>query len=119
MRSVVNVRNQLVRSTGLKDYEIITFTETWLTKGHFNNEFISCDFRVFRKDRSDSNITAKRGGGVLIAVLNEIDCEEYSTPELNGLEVVCVQFPLSKGKLLVYCSYIQPDSTIETYEAHI
>lgn len=118
MRSVVNVKHELIRSTSTTEYDIITITETWLRKDHHNNEFISDKYTVFREDRSEANIKANRGRGVLIAVREEIECVEHKTPEMDGLEAVCVQFPLKRGKLLVYCLYIQPDADLETYELH-
>lgn len=65
-------------------------------------------YNLFRKDRSESSITEGRAGGVLIAVKKEIDCEEYSIPEMVDLEAVCVKIPLKDGFLFIYCLYIQP-----------
>lgn len=56
---------------------------------------------------------------MLIAVLSDVDCEEYSTAEMKNLEAICVRFPLSKGNLFVYCLYIQTDASSDMYEAHI
>lgn len=50
--------------------------ETWLTSSHNNNEFLSDKYRVFRKDQHQTNIKAKKGDHVLIAVLAEVDCDE-------------------------------------------
>lgn len=75
MRSVMSVKRDLTLSTDTADYDIISITETWLNAGHNNNEFFSSKYRVFRKDRCDSSIGTDRGGGVLIAVRMEIDCE--------------------------------------------
>lgn len=121
MRSVVKekIKNELIRSTSLTDYDIITFTETWLKPSHHNNEFISDKYRIFRKDRSESNIEAERGGGVLIAVKDNIDCDVHSIPEMSELESICVKFPLKRGNLLIYCLYIQPDASIDTYKQHV
>lgn len=98
MRSVMSVKNELLRSSEATDYDIITITETWLKSGHYNSEFISDKYRVFRKDRCESNITSSRGGGVLIAVREDIECDEFKIPEMNELEAACVQFPLSQAE---------------------
>lgn len=116
MRSVVNVKNELIRSTGDADFDVLTMTETWLRKDHHNNEFMSNLYRVFRRDRIDTDIVANRGGGVLIAVREDIDCDEHIIPEMAGLEAICVKFPLKKGNLFIYCLYIQPDANDETYK---
>lgn len=79
---------------------------------------MSKKYKVFRKDRVDSVLTETRGGGVLIAVKNEIDCEDCATPEMDGLEAVSVKIPLNKGFLFIYCLYIQPLNNFEMYRAH-
>lgn len=119
MRSVVNVRKHLMLSTIDKAYDIITITETWLKEWHKNNEFISDSYNVFRKDRVESSIEAERGGGVLIAVRKDVDCDEYSIPEMAELEAVCVRIQLKTGLEYIYCLSIQPKSDISTYAAHI
>lgn len=84
-----------------------------------NNEFISDFYNVFRKDREESLIDADRGGGVLIAVRKDLDCEEYSVPEMKDLEAVCVRIQQKKGFQYVYCLYIQPSSYMDIYAAHL
>lgn len=118
MRSVMTKKQELLRVSDLVDYDVLTITETWLHAGHKNNEFISSKYRVFRKDRCDTNINAERGGGVLIAVRTDIDCEPFSIDCMVNLESICVKFPLNKGYLYIYCLYIQPTAKFEVYEAH-
>lgn len=118
MRSIMSVKDELLRSTTLTDYDVITITETWLNEGHNNNEYISNKYQVFRKDRHQTNINAKRGGGILIAVLMEIDCEEHTIPEMKDLEAVCVRFPLKRDiYLYIVCMFNQ--TQVWTYTWHI
>lgn len=42
------------------------FTETWLSSDIGDGEILSCDYKLYRRDRTS------RGGGVLIAVSNRI-----------------------------------------------
>lgn len=119
MRSVMSVKNELLRTTSLANYDVITITKTWLNESQYNNEFMSNRYRVFRRDRYQSTISAKTGGGVLIAVLEDIDYEEYTTPAMKDIEAVCVRFPLPKRYLFIHCLYIQPDAIREIHEAHI
>lgn len=119
MRSVLNVRKNLLLSTNDMVYDIITITETWLNNFHMNNEFMSDNYNIFRKDRSESSIEEHRGGGVLIAIKKEIDCDEYSIPEMENLESICIKIPLKNGSLFIYCLYIQPTKDMEKYEAHV
>lgn len=74
---------------------------------------------VFRTDRSSSTIDATRGGGVLIAVRNDIQCSEFSCPEMEGLESVCIRIALSSGFIYLYSLYIQPTADISIYRSHI
>lgn len=62
MRSVLNVKNELIRSTSMVDFDVLTMTETWLNDSHHNNQFMSPMYKVFRKDRLNSNVNASRGG---------------------------------------------------------
>lgn len=84
-----------------------------------NLEFMSDKYNVFRKDRSESAITATRGGGVLIAVKNDMHCEEFSCLEMKKLEAVCVRIPLSSASIFIYSLYIQPTTDTSIYRSHI
>lgn len=66
-------------STTAADYDVITISETWLDSTIFNQEFISNDYVVFRKDRQQSSIDASKCGGVLIAVRTGLKSEQIST----------------------------------------
>lgn len=119
MRSVNNKTKELLLSTSSNDSDIIIITETWLHPDQCDNEFLDKKYKSYRRDRSDSDIEADRGGGVLIALKAEIDCDEYITPEMNGLEAVCVKANLSECSLYIYCLYIQPGSSLEVYIKHL
>lgn len=119
MRSVNNKTTDLLLATNSVDYDILVFTETWLSPEQCDREFLDKKYKSFRKDRMNTDIGAKRGGGVLIALKNDIDCEEYSIPEMNNLEAVCVKINMTNGSLFVYCLYIQPSSSIEVYKQHL
>lgn len=118
-RSVNNKTNELLLSTNSTDYSAIVFTETWLDPSQNDNEFLDGKYRAFRKDRSQSDVAANRGGGVLIALKNEYDCELYSTPDMLDLEAVCVKVSLSESILFIYCLYIQPSADQTTYDKHL
>lgn len=94
--------------------------ETWLSPAQSDYEFMDKKYKVYRKDRACSSITADMGGGVLIAVKNEIDCEQYLTEEMNDLEAVCIKI-VTKGNfnIFIYCLYIQPNASSDVYDAHL
>jgi len=54
------------------DYIFISFSETWLTDDIFSNELGLFNYKVFRCDRSNITSVHNRGGGVLIAVRNDV-----------------------------------------------
>lgn len=111
--------DDILTSSSSCDYNVIALTETWLNGSINNNEFISDRYSVYRKDREQSSVKEKRGGGVLIAIRTEIHSELYTNDKMNDLEAVCVKIPLPSGYIYVYCLYIQPSATIDTYRAHV
>lgn len=82
-RSVNNKGDDLLLSTKFNVYDIITIAETWLCPGQKDGEFMDIKYKVFRTDRSDSAIEKEIGGGVLIAIRNEIDCERFISDEMS------------------------------------
>lgn len=119
-RSVNNKSTELLLSTNLSNYDLISMAETWLKPGQTEYEFMDKKYRVYRKDRASSSIVADTGGGVLIAVKNEIDCEQYTSAEMLQLESVCVKIKLKNSLyLFVYCLYIQPSADSTIYDSHL
>lgn len=108
----------LLLSTNSSIYDVIVLNETWLSPDQKDCEFLDKQYKAYRKDRAQSNITETRGGGVLIAVLNKIECEEIKTPEMLNLEAVCIKISLPKGFLFIYSAYIQPSSSSTVYDDH-
>lgn len=101
------------------DYDIISLTETWIDQTNNNSEFISNQYSVFRKDRADSAIKERLGGGVLLAVRSEIKCEEYTNDDMKDIEAVCVRIPVASTFLYIFCLYIQCKGSIELYRMHL
>ena len=77
-------------------------TETWLSDCIFDNEILPCNYTLFRKDRPS------RGGGVLIAVNNNISCQRLNSPK--DLEIICIKSNL-KDQITVCVTYVPPNST--------
>lgn len=59
------------------------------------------------------------GGGVLIAIKNEIDGDEFTIAETIDLEAICVRVALSNSNLYLHCLYIQPTASIDIYVDHL
>lgn len=80
---------------------------------------MSAEYTVFRKDRSETTIKEKLGGGVLLAIRACIQCDEYTNNDMRDLEAVCVRIPLSSSNIFIYCLYVQCSGSTELYRAHL
>lgn len=100
------------------NYDIIVLTETWLVPHISDNEFIDQRYTVFRCDR-DRVLTGKKdGGGVLIAVLRNLQPSVIiSSLSPNISECLIVQLPSSTPKKynLICVSYIPPKTPEVAY----
>lgn len=115
----------MLESTSTADYDVIILTETWLDSSFNNLEFIDDQYEVFRKDRSESDVAATRGGGVLIAVKRNrnLVCDEFKFDEARSLEAVCVKLSRNESRMFIYAAYVQSrhvdHSLVEFYRAHL
>ncbi|CAK1580774.1 unnamed protein product [Parnassius mnemosyne] len=66
----------LFRNVCLNSYDIIIFTETWLVDSIHNSELFDDRYLVWRRDRNYCSTSQTRGGGVLIAVRNDLSVVE-------------------------------------------
>lgn len=97
------------------DHDVIILTETWLKKELSNAEFFDDSYNVYRKDRS-----IKRGGGVLIALKNELlSSEQIDISDAEDLEYVCIKAKAKSHNIYIYCAYIPPNSSAEIYLKHL
>lgn len=80
------------------DYHVIVFTETWLDS-NIKNEILDKRYTIFRRDRSSTSIsqTASKGGGVLIAIRSNIECNTYTNNMMKDLEAICVRIQTKSG----------------------
>lgn len=76
-------------------------------------------YEVFRKDRSESDIPGKNGGGVLIAVkkCKNLTCTEISYEEIKPLEAICIKITREDSTMYVYAVYVQYRSIDESLAA--
>lgn len=89
------------------DADFIVLTETWLSPDISDTELFPLypNFRVYRCDRS-----ARRGGGVLLAIKNQIPSRVI--PIITDLEVVWVYVATTPPVIVAVC-YRPPDSDKE------
>lgn len=116
-RGIRTKLNTLYMNVLANAYDVIVFTETWLTPDISDNEFIDQRYLVFRCDRDRIVTQKKDGGGVLIAVSRELkpSCLALSPP-LSLPEHKIIKIPSCRDNYSLICAtYIPPNTTEEIY----
>ena len=81
----------------------MAITETWLHNNIFNNEILPPGYNIHRNDR------CSKGGGILLAIKNNLICKLLSTPAIEALAVtICGSKSLTLA--VVYIPPNSPDS---------
>lgn len=106
---------QLSQNISASDYDIILFSETWLTPDFSNSALKFDDFDIFRCDRSVLSSPHARGGGVLIASRTYLNCC-LLTNHFNSIEQVWILLNTQQKQMLFGCVYIPPNSNNILYE---
>ncbi|KAL1390289.1 hypothetical protein pipiens_003185 [Culex pipiens pipiens] len=99
------------------DYDVIVFTETWLTEAIKDAE-LTKNYKLFRCDRNPESSSLLRGGGVLIAAKTKLGCKAVELLNCESLEQTVIRLTLPLQTLFVCCVYIRPVSDPATYATH-
>ena len=93
--------------------------ETWFNNNIYSSELFDSTWNVFRRDRCDVNNDPRNGGGVLIAVKNDIICETVELQDDSGTENMTVRLRI--GGIFVYMNsvYLPPNLDSSGYESYI
>lgn len=86
----------------VNDYDVITFTETFLHDGVSSSEIFNDNYAVYRNDRDTY------AGGSLIAIKNTIISTRVTDFESGVIEDVWVKAKLKDSTLYICCVYIPP-----------
>ena len=86
------------------NFDILSINETNLKPQH---QFHIRGFNIFRNDR-----TEKSGGGVLLAIKENLRCREVINKTVETNETVAVQLETTGGPLLVATIYVPPKAKI-------
>ena len=90
-------------------HDILAVTETWLKPENLDSEILpGNDFIIHRQDRIN-----RIGGGVLLAVCQNILSLRHKDLESNAEMLVCEVPPKSRKKLAVIVFYRPPDSDLK------
>jgi hypothetical protein len=82
-------------------FDILSINETNLKPQQL---FSFPGYNIFRNDRPD-----KQGGGVLLAIRDNIKCYELFNKTIEDNETIAVQIETPKGQLLIASIYIPPN----------
>ena len=107
-RSIVNKRIELQAVANTRELELIAITETWLNCNILDNEILSSEYNIHRRDR------LRRGGGVLLAVKEGIRCQRRLDLETD-CEILWCELNLNSNPGLSYfvgVFYRPPDTDL-------
>lgn len=98
-----------------KKPDIVILNETWLSKNINESEIFPNEiYKIFRRDRTRSSHPAdpnnptkyrKNGGGVLIAIKNNLDCESIQVKDRCKAEILSVEIRLGCGKSICLSTF--------------
>ncbi|XP_044745218.1 uncharacterized protein LOC123307080 [Coccinella septempunctata] len=94
----------------MSEYDIICLTETWLDDNILDSEVLNNSYKVYRRDRRSGSSLKSRGGGVLVAVSNNLTSFSESSwcSEAEDIWVTIVPDRGSKARVHIGCAYIPP-----------
>ncbi|KAI5737395.1 hypothetical protein M8J76_013184 [Diaphorina citri] len=101
-----------------EDYDVIAIVESWLTSGVNSGELFDPRYQVFRQDRDPVSAGKSKGGGLIIAVKNNIkalpltslnQCERH-------IESLWVKCNIHGQDIILSLCYFPPPVKAETME---
>lgn len=84
------------------EFDLISFTETWLSESVSSSEIFNQRYQVFRRDRGS------RGGGSLTAVKSDIIAMRMNDFECADSDDVWIRLKTNEGYLYVCTVYLPP-----------
>lgn len=113
--------NDLYSSASSSEFDIIGLTETWLSADISSTEYFPNSYVIYRCDRKFTEVGLSRGGGVLLAVKDNISTTEinltYLTSILPSIDVVGCKCTLKDYFILtVLLIYIPPNFSVANFQ---
>lgn len=112
--------NEIYINTGLSNFNILIFTETWLNTNFYDNEIMNDNmFMIYRNDRNVEY--KKKGGGVLIAIRKNIsvfrlDYFDTINKEFNFIDILGIKIKHKHKIINLITLYIPPGIKISLLE---
>ncbi len=111
-----NKREELQELLQEHEVDVLGITESWTNEEIDNAELKLMGYKTFRKDRNTEKSKKKRGGGVLLYVIDEIVVYELENEE-NNCEALFVSLRIEgKGELIIGVCYRSPSADREEGE---
>lgn len=101
------------------DYDIVALTETWLKPSVLSTELFGDSYFVFRCDRSSQNSSKRHGGGVIVAIKCDFQCNIINFIVCDTLEIVIVKMFVKQIAIYIICVYIPSNSLSSVYDTFI
>jgi len=116
-----NIRGLRTKLSFFRNYvlnincNLLLLSETWLC---FNISDYELGLTKFTAFRADTIVNLSRGGGVLLAVKNNLNSIRIAVKNIPGIEQVFVSLKLNDIILLIGCVYIPPNTHSDIYYEH-
>lgn len=100
------------------DFIFISLSEIWLTDSIFSSESVLINYKVFRCNRSSVVSVHNRGGGVLIAVWNDV-WSQFLKVIVCDFEQLFVKICYNAIIYILCTVYFPPKSSVDSYKFFI
>ncbi len=114
MSTQCNKLLQLHNIVALNEPGVIAITETWLTSCVADTELFPSGYSVHRKDR-EATVPGKTGGGVLLAINDNIVSSRREDLEPDDEILVCEMKPDSRKKIAIVVVYRPPNGNVSAF----
>lgn len=117
-RSIKNCTADIFNNLTHFEFDIVALTETWLDSTVSDAEVCPDSFYLFRSDRNFATVNRARGGGVLLAIRNNLFCEQLNINLANVnvsplIDVVGVKVRSERNSLCILLVYVPPGLSAE------
>lgn len=115
--------NELYVNTCDCSFNIIILSETWLTDAVNSTELFPNVYNVVRADRNFKKVNRSKGGGVLIAISNEIIYSPVDCSSINDavplIDLLVVNCCIGNFHFYICTVYIPPDVPFDQFETFL
>lgn len=113
--------SELYNNVILNEFDIIGLSETWLTSETHNSELFPDTYQVFRCDRNMDSLGVTKGGGVLVAIRNDLSVTALDLSVIRNavpsIDIIGCKILLSNCiHLFVFVLYIPPNIRVNDFQ---